>query len=79
MHNYSSATITEIYFTGVGNPDWGPDRLGQGTIPPGYYNTIDPGYQNGYCMLDIEIIFDDGSKIDDRFDACTVEDYNARD
>jgi hypothetical protein len=79
VNNYSSATINQVYFTHVDNPNWGPDRLGQITLPPQTYAVIDPGQQQGYCMLDIEIVFDDGSSVTDTFDACSATDYDVTD
>ena len=75
IHNSSSYEICYVYITHVDDPDWGPDLFGP-CIPPGYYQTVDPGWQQGYCKMDMKFVFDDGVEvIESNYNICEGTDF----
>lgn len=74
VHNETNYDICYFYASHVDARNWGPDLLGP-CIPPGYYQTVDPGWQQGYCMMDIKYEYEDGSYGTDVINICEVTDY----
>ncbi len=62
IHNYSGSYLCSVEISHVDRGRWGPNRFGS-CLAPGRYRTVDPGFQQGYCMMDLRFGFDDGSVI----------------
>jgi hypothetical protein len=59
--NNHGRTLFQLYFRpGRGGDDWGPDRLGSGTVDTGERETIRFSAQ-GQCVFDIRVVFDNDS------------------
>lgn len=58
VHNNTSYDLCYVHISNVGTNSWGPDLLGP-CIPPGYWQKVNPGYQRGYCMMDMKFVFED--------------------
>jgi hypothetical protein len=79
VHNKTGQAICEVYISNVGTDDWGPDLIGS-CINHGRYRTIDPGWQQGYCRMDLKFVLADDTVIEDKsgLDICRAEDYYVR-
>jgi len=62
IHNTGSSNLCYVYISHVGTGSWGRDLLGP-CVRPGYYVTVDPGYQQGYCMMDMKFVFASGREV----------------
>ncbi len=59
--NGHARTLFQLYFRPQqGGDDWGPDRLGNGTVDPGARETI-RFTSGGTCQFDVRIVFDNDS------------------
>lgn len=56
--NRGRAAIREIYVSSARDNDWGPDRLGQNTLPIGQHLPVQ--LPQGDCVNDIRIVWLDG-------------------
>ncbi len=67
VENHTRYDIKQIYVSSTWSNDWGYDRLGSGTLYPGYYMTLRvyPGW------YDVKLVDGDG-------DACVVRDVDFR-
>lgn len=61
IHNNTSYDLCYVYISHV-DTGWGPDILGP-CLSPGYYRTVDPGWQQGYCRMDMKFVFEDGDEV----------------
>lgn len=71
--NQSQETINEVYATPKGRPNWGRDRLGDRSLPPGQSFPVRlPA--DGSCAYDIRVIYASGKAEERRdFNTCDVE------
>jgi hypothetical protein len=68
LANRHLATVQEIYVSPSAESDWGPDRLGNRTLPIGEDSTAE---WDGACEVDIRIVFPNGGAEERReLDAC---------
>lgn len=76
IHNNTGTDLCYVYISHVDTRRWGPDLLGDECISPGDYARVDPGYQRGYCMMDLKFEFDDEDVVyGGPIDICTATDY----
>ena len=76
IHNESSFSVCEIYIVHVGTNRWGADLLGYDCLPPDSYIVVDPGWQQGYCMMDMLFVWSDGTtSVRQRYNICEGTDY----
>lgn len=76
IHNETSYDLCFVYISHVDKRRWGPDILGDSCLKPGYYRTVDPGWQQGYCMMDMRFAFEDDRETEEyRFNICEETDY----
>lgn len=67
--NRTNVTLERFYATDVGTNSWGPDLLGDGVIPPGRQQRLEPtrGQQRrGFCRFDIRVTFANGEAVERR-------------
>lgn len=58
----------------------GPNTLGDSCLKSGYYRTVDPDWQEGYCKADIQFIFEnDDEVVENDFNICEETDFNLYD
>jgi hypothetical protein len=57
LANRHLATVQEVYLSASTEADWGPDRLGAATLPPGREATVE---MEGGCEADLRIVFPNG-------------------
>ena len=71
--NRSQETINEVYATPKGRPNWGRDRLGDRSLPPGQSFPVRlPA--DGSCAYDIRVVYASGKAEERRdFNTCDVE------
>ena len=71
--NRSQETINEVYATPKGRPNWGRDRLGDRSLPPGQSFPVRlPA--DGSCAYDIRVVYANGKAEERRdFNTCEVE------
>lgn len=74
VHNQTDTEICYFYASHIDARNWGPDLLGP-CILPGHYQTIDPGWQQGYCIMDIKYEFSGGWTEYDQINICSATDY----
>jgi hypothetical protein len=55
--NNSSATVFNLFYNPVGNPNWGPDRLGQNVLRPGATSSVRLSFARPY---DFRVVWDNG-------------------
>lgn len=80
IHNQTSYELCEVYISHVDTNSWGPDILGSTCLSPGYYRTVDPGYQQGYCKMDLKFVFeDDDVVVRRRYNICEGTDFYLND
>ena len=71
--NGTGTTIREIYTSLSSQRDWGPDRLGDTTLPPGGSLFI-PLPQGGGCNTDIRVVYMTGAASERRgLETCSVQ------
>jgi len=59
--NEASAPIYHLYVTNVGDPDWGPDQLGDDeSIGFDRYRVFNMDDGTGYCIFDLKAVLSDG-------------------
>ena len=76
IHNETSYDLCYVHISNVGTDNWGPDILGNNCLSPGRYRTVDPGWQQGYCRMDMKFIFDDDDEVTEwGFNICEGTDY----
>lgn len=76
IHNDTSYELCYVYISHIRTNDWGPDLLGDECIPPGYYMRVDPGYQQGYCRMDMKFVFEDDTvTYRENFNICDNTDF----
>jgi hypothetical protein len=71
--NRSDNTINEVYATSAGMANWGRDRLGDNSIPPGQSYPIRlPA--DGNCVYDVKVVYANGGTDERRgLNTCTLE------
>jgi hypothetical protein len=68
--NHASRAMNQVYVSPDTDSNWGMDRLGESTLPPGQTLRIDLG-QGAECRFDVQIVFDDASREERRgLDLC---------
>ena len=60
VHNDSSSPLCVIFISHVDANYTGPNLTGDTCVPPGEMIRVDPGWQQGYCMMNIVFAFADG-------------------
>lgn len=79
VHNNSSASLCYVYISHVGTGSWRSSHIGS-CIRPGYYQVIDPGWQQGYCKVDMKFVFADNTQvIEYDYNICEGEDFHLTD
>ena len=58
LANNTGLTVYSLYISPTGVEDWGPDRLGDGTIASGQSRAFRP--RNGGCMYRIRVTLENG-------------------
>jgi hypothetical protein len=74
--NSSRNAITEIYATNVDDPVFhsNGDMLGRYTLAPGANKLVRPPIDEGYCLFDVGVKFEDGSTdLVTRVNLCTAQ------
>jgi hypothetical protein len=72
--NSSGNAITEIYATNVDDPYFRGDMLGDYTLAPGASVRVRPPIDEGYCLFDVGVKFEDGSAdVVTRVNLCTAQ------
>lgn len=61
--NNASTAIYSINISHIDTADWGPDLLGEYTIPVGYESVVEPAWNDGYCRFDVLITYDTGATL----------------
>lgn len=80
VHNHTSYNLCYVQISHVDRNSWGPDILGNTCLSPGYYRTVNPGWQQGYCKMDMRFEFSDGDTVVEYdFNICVAEDYHIYD
>lgn len=68
--NRAPRAMNQVYVSPVSDGNWGMDRLGDHTLPPGDTLHLDLG-QGTECQFDLQIVFDDASREEHRgLDLC---------
>src|SRR5262249_2963969 len=73
--NHSNSRIVNVYATNREDPYYGRDLL-VGNIPSGTCRTIDPGYSEGYCMLDWKAVAASGRFAAKQFNSCEADEWH---
>jgi hypothetical protein len=76
--NRAGITVNELYVSLSSDRNWGPDRLGRGTLPPGagFWVTL-PGGK--VCTVDIRVVYANGTATERRgVETCSVRELNFR-
>lgn len=55
--NNSSATVFNLFYNPAGNPNWGPDRLGQNVLRPGATSNVRLSFARPY---DFRVVWENG-------------------
>jgi hypothetical protein len=73
--NSSRTAITQIYATNVDDPYFhNGDMLGDYTLAPGASIRVRPAIDQGYCLFDVGVKFEDGSTdVVTRVNLCTAQ------
>lgn len=73
LANRGNQPISELYATATGVSNWGPDRMGRFSLPPGMTMPIRlPA--DGSCVYDIRVVYADGSPEERRrLNTCGVD------
>jgi hypothetical protein len=68
--NHAGQAMNQVYVSAETDSNWGMDRLGDSTLPPGQTLRLDLG-QGTECHFDVQIVFDDASREEHRgLDLC---------
>jgi hypothetical protein len=71
VYNDSEQEIYYVYMREETTTEWGPDLLGDATIPVGETHRVDPVDSSTRCKFSLEIEFQDGTRLTSRsFNAC---------
>lgn len=62
--NQGRQTVMQVFASPTTDQNWGPDRLGAGTVAPGAYVPV--RLPEGPCMYDIRIVYDAGQPQEQR-------------
>ena len=75
VNNRGQQAINEIYVSSSADSNWGQDRLGVNTLPPGQsFMVVLPA---GQCMNDVRVIWADGRNQERRqVNTCNITDMN---
>ena len=73
--NHASSRIVNIFATNKDDPFYGRDLL-VGNIPSGTCRTVDPGYSQGYCILDWKAVAANGQFAAKRFNTCELPEWH---
>ena len=72
--NRGRSEVREVYASPSGDDDWGRDRLGDDTVPPGRTYVID--LPPGECSYDVLVVFANRRKVERRkVDLCSITDF----
>lgn len=76
--NRTGVTVEELYVSLSTDDRWGPDRLGQGTLPPGAVFQVNLPAGKG-CQVDIRVVYADGRAVERRrVETCSIMELNFR-
>ncbi len=79
VYNNSSNPLCEIYITNVASDVWQANRI-RSCIQPHHYRTVDPGWQIGYCKMNMKFIFEDGSiYVEEDYNICIEDQFHLGD
>jgi len=77
IHNNTSYELCFVQISHIATRDWGPDILGDTCLKPGRYRTVDPGWQSGYCKMDMLFTFEDDEEVEEYdFNICEETDFH---
>ena len=66
--------MREVYASPTGDDDWGRDRLGDDTVPPGRSFVV--RLPQGQCQYDVRVVFANEQAIERRkVNLCNVTDF----
>ncbi|SDB28981.1 hypothetical protein [Belnapia rosea] len=76
--NSSGVVVNELYVSLSTDQNWGRDRLGQGTLPPGASFPVSlPAGK--VCTVDIRVVYADGRALERRrVETCSIRELNFR-
>jgi hypothetical protein len=76
--NQGGQVINELYVSLSTDQNWGQDRLGQNTLPPGSY--VDVRLPAGRtCTVDVKVVYANGRSVERRgVETCSIEQLNFR-
>jgi hypothetical protein len=70
LANRSGSTVNEFYFNPANNPNWGPDRLGDGVLANGRQRTYTPSRGGRF---DFRVVWQSGEEAEIRnIDICST-------
>ena len=70
LANRSGSTVNEFYFNPANNPNWGPDRLGEGVLANGRQRTYSPSRGGRF---DFRVVWQSGEEAEMRnIDICST-------
>ncbi len=71
--NRGRSAINEFYASITGKDEWGDDRLGEDTVPPGAAHVVH--LPNGTCIYDVRIVYANGEASEKRhLNLCDIND-----
>ena len=72
LFNQTGYEIEKLYVSPSASRNWGPDRLGNDTLPNGRYWTLRFPNAQAQCMQDMKVVFADGDEITyERLNLCS--------
>jgi len=75
LNNRGTVAIREVYVSSSAVNNWGPDRLGSNTLPPGRSLAIQ--LPRGQCLNDIRLVLENGQSTERRrMDTCRIQELN---
>lgn len=76
--NSTGVVVNELYVSLSTDQNWGPDRLGRGTLPPGASMPVSlPAGRS--CTVDIRVVYADGRALERRrVETCSIRELNFR-
>lgn len=76
--NSSGVVVNELYVSLTTDQNWGRDRLGQGTLPPGASFPVSLPAGKA-CTVDIRVVYADGRALERRrVETCSIRELNFR-